>query len=70
VGREALPAATVALCRDVAIPNGLTAFGYGRDDIPALVAGAAKQQRILAISPKAVTNQDLAAIFEKSLTNW
>jgi len=69
-GREALPAAIVALCRDVSIPNGLTAFGYARDDIPALVAGAAKQQRILAISPRPVTEEDLAAIFEDSLTNW
>ena len=69
-GREALPAAVVALCRDVGIPNGLTAFSYGRGDIPDLVAGAARQQRILAISPRPVSDEDLASIFEESLTNW
>ena len=69
-GPEALPDAIVALCRDVRIPNGLTAFGYGAADVPGLVAGAARQQRILAISPRPVTEDDLAAIFRSSLTNW
>jgi hydroxyacid-oxoacid transhydrogenase len=69
-GPEALPDAIVALCRDVGIPNGLTAFGYEAADVPGLVAGAARQQRILAISPRPVSEDDLAAIFRNSLTNW
>ncbi len=69
-GPEALPDAIVALCRDVRIPNGLTAFGYDAADVPGLVAGAARQTRILAISPRPVTEDDLGAIFRNSLTNW
>src|SRR5439155_703833 len=45
--REALPGALLALMRDVGIPNGLTALGYGESDIPALVEGTLKQPRLL-----------------------
>jgi alcohol dehydrogenase class IV len=69
-GPAALPEAIVALCRDVGIPNGLSAFGYGMADVPGLVAGAARQQRILAISPRPVTEADLSAIFGASMANW
>ena len=69
-GPEALPAAIVALCRDVAIPNGIAAFGYGEADIPDLVAGTMKQQRLLKISPRPASEGDVAAIFRGSFRNW
>jgi alcohol dehydrogenase class IV len=69
-GREQLPAALTALMRDIGIPNGLNAVGYGEDDVPALVEGAMKQQRLLSISPRPVAEEDLDAILRESLTNW
>ena len=69
-GRDALAATVVDLSRDVGIPNGLAAFGYGESDVDGLVAGAMKQQRILAIAPRPVEDDDLAAIFRESMQNW
>ena len=62
--------ALTALMRDIGIPNGLNGVGYGEDDIPALVDGALKQERLLSISPRPVGQDDLDAIFRESLTNW
>ena len=45
--REALPQALIALMRDVGMPSGIAAVGYGERDVPALVAGALKQPRLL-----------------------
>jgi alcohol dehydrogenase class IV len=70
VGQTALPDTVVALCRDVGIPNGLAAYGYGEADVDGLVAGAMKQQRLLAISPRTVEADDLARIFRESMENW
>jgi alcohol dehydrogenase class IV len=69
-GTDALPQAVVDLCRDVGIPNGIGAFGFGEPDIPALVDGAMKQQRLLQISPRETTAEDLAGIFRDSISNW
>jgi alcohol dehydrogenase class IV len=69
-GEGALSETVVALSRDVGIPNGLTAMGYGEADIDGLVAGALKQQRLLAISPRPVSETDVAAIFRASMRNW
>jgi hydroxyacid-oxoacid transhydrogenase len=69
-GREQLPAALTALMRDIGIPNGLNAVGYVENDVPALVEGAIKQQRLLSIAPRPVGEEDLDAILRESLTNW
>jgi hydroxyacid-oxoacid transhydrogenase len=65
-----LPAAVIALCRDLGLPNGIGAVGYGEGDLADLVDGAVRQHRLLALSPRAVTPDDLAGIFERSITNW
>jgi hydroxyacid-oxoacid transhydrogenase len=67
---EQLPAALVALMRDIDIPNGVAAVGYRVDDVPDLVGGALKQQRLLATCPKLVTETDLAGIFTRSMELW
>ena len=69
-GRDALPDMIISLSRDVGIPNGLAAFGYGERDVDGLVDGALKQQRLLAIAPRPVGTEDLAAIFRESMQNW
>jgi hydroxyacid-oxoacid transhydrogenase len=48
---EQLRAALIDLMRDIDIPNGVRAVGYRESDIPDLVAGTLKQQRLLATSP-------------------
>jgi hydroxyacid-oxoacid transhydrogenase len=53
--------------RDVGAPSGLAALGYGEDDVPALVEGALKQERLLAVAPRAPSPDDLAAILRASL---
>ncbi|WP_460468301.1 hydroxyacid-oxoacid transhydrogenase [Calidifontibacter terrae] len=67
---ELLPKVLTELMRDIGIPNGCAAVGYDEDDIPALVAGAMQQQRLLATCPKPVTEDDLAGIFRRSLVLW
>ena len=67
---EQLPSALLALMRDIGIPNGIGGVGYGEDDVDDLVEGTMKQQRILAVSPREVTPDDLAGIFRGSLELW
>jgi hydroxyacid-oxoacid transhydrogenase len=68
--RERLPRAIVSLMRDIGIPNGVGAVGYTDADIPDLVAGALKQQRLLSMAPRDVMAEDLEAIFRDSISNW
>ncbi|MCW2642435.1 MAG: iron-containing alcohol dehydrogenase [Dactylosporangium sp.] len=67
---ELLPAALTALMRDIGIPNGIGAVGYRESDVDGLVAGTMKQQRLLATAPRPATEDDIAAIFVRSLTLW
>ncbi len=68
--REQLPSVLTSLMRDIGVPNGLGGVGYERSDVPALVDGALKQQRLLAIAPRAVGEDDLEGILTDSLENW
>ncbi|EIE97875.1 hydroxyacid-oxoacid transhydrogenase [Saccharomonospora glauca] len=68
--RERLPRALISLMRDIGIPNGLGGVGYTSSDIPALVEGAMKQQRLLTVAPRAVSETDLEGILTDSLENW
>jgi hydroxyacid-oxoacid transhydrogenase len=67
---EFLPSVLTALMRDIDIPNGVSAVGYTEADIPDLVEGTMKQQRLLATCPKPVTEDDIAGIFARSLELW
>jgi len=65
-----LPEVLVQLMKDVGAPRGVAEFGYTEEDIPALVEGAMKQQRLLVLTPKEVTEEDLANILRESMENW
>jgi len=67
---EHLPNVLTALMRDIEIPSGIGAVGYDERDIDDLVDGTMKQQRLLATSPKPVTEDDVAGIFRRSLNLW
>jgi hydroxyacid-oxoacid transhydrogenase len=64
---DALPRAFEQLMRDAGAPAGLGELGYGEADLPELVAGAVKQQRLLVCSPRPVAEGDLEAILRASL---
>ncbi len=68
--RDFLPQVLTRLMRDIGIPNGLGAVGYNEHDVPDLVEGALKQQRLLATAPREVTPDDAAAILRGSLELW
>lgn len=69
-GPDTLPEVVRQLMKDVGAPRGVAELGYGEDDIPELVAGALKQQRLLAVAPKRVTEEDLRHVITASMTNW
>jgi alcohol dehydrogenase class IV len=67
---EFLPSVLIDLMRDIDIPNGIGAVGYGTGDIDALVEGTMKQQRLLATAPRPVTEEDAAGILTRSIELW
>ena len=69
-GPDTLPDVVRRLMQDVGAPRGVAELGYTEDDIPALVDGALKQQRLLAVAPKEVTEGDLRHIITASMRNW
>jgi hydroxyacid-oxoacid transhydrogenase len=69
-GPDTLPEVVRRLMQDVDAPRGVAHLGYHEDDISDLVAGALKQQRLLAVAPKPVTEDDLRRIITASMTNW
>jgi hydroxyacid-oxoacid transhydrogenase len=68
--RERLPAAVLRLMRDTAMPNGLSAVGYREDDVPALLEGTLKQQRLLTIAPIDLDASVVGEVLSESLTLW
>jgi alcohol dehydrogenase class IV len=68
--RDYLPTVLRQLMKDIEIPNGIGAVGYDEGDVPDLVEGAVKQQRLLATAPKTVTEDDLTSILSGSLELW
>jgi hydroxyacid-oxoacid transhydrogenase len=69
-GPDTLPDVLKSLMRDVKAPAGLAELGYTEEDIPALVEGALKQERLLAVAPKPVSGEDLRHIITASMHNW
>jgi alcohol dehydrogenase class IV len=67
---DTLPEVLRALMRDVDAPRGIAELGYDENDVPALVDGALKQQRLLVVSPRDVSGDDLGHILNASMTNW
>jgi hydroxyacid-oxoacid transhydrogenase len=51
-------------------PNGLREIGYASSDIPALVEGTLPQHRVTKLSPRPAGPEELAKLFEDSLTAW
>lgn len=65
-----LPNVLARLMRDIGIPAGIGAVGFGESDVNGLVEGTMKQQRLLATAPLDVTEDDVAAILTASIELW
>jgi len=65
-----LPQVLTELMRDVGIPAGIGAVGFGEGDIDSLVEGTMKQQRLLATAPVEVHEEDVANILDESIELW
>jgi alcohol dehydrogenase class IV len=65
-----LPGVLVRLMRDIELPAGVGAVGFGESDVDDLVEGALKQQRLLATAPRPVTAEDLGGIFRRAMSLW
>ena len=60
----------VAVMKQAGLPNGLSAVGYGPDDLDDLVAGTLPQKTVTVLSPRPASAEDLRRLFEESLTLW
>jgi alcohol dehydrogenase class IV len=69
-GPDSLPDVLRELMRDIDAPRGIAELGYTEDDVPVLVEGTMKQQRLLVGSPRDVGETDIAHILNASMTNW
>jgi alcohol dehydrogenase class IV len=68
-GPDMLPDVLRELMKDVEAPRGVAELGYTEDDVPELVEGALKQQRLLAVAPREVEQDDLRHIITASMRN-
>ncbi|XP_070499167.1 probable hydroxyacid-oxoacid transhydrogenase, mitochondrial [Chironomus tepperi] len=53
---------------DIGIENGLNSLGFTTEDIGKLVEGTLPQERVTKMAPKAQSQEDLARIFEGSMS--
>jgi hydroxyacid-oxoacid transhydrogenase len=67
---EILADALVAMLRRIGLPNGLTAVGYGPEDVDQLVAGTLPQHTVTKLSPRPASADDLRRLFLESMTLW
>lgn len=67
---EILAQAIIRLMQDIGIPNGLQAIGYDEKDVPDLVQGALKQQRLLTIAPRPVDEHVMTRLFQGAMSYW
>ena len=69
-GHESLPDEIIKLMKQVGAPSGIKELGYEKQDIPEIIKGANKQQRLLSVAPKKVDENDLNKILIQSMENW
>ncbi|KAJ1654195.1 hypothetical protein IWQ61_005829 [Dispira simplex] len=54
--------------QDLKVPNGISAVGFGYEDIPGLIKGTLPQHRVLKLAPLTTESEDLHKLFEDALT--
>ena len=56
--------------KDLEVPNGLSAIGFNKNDIPNLIKGTLPQHRVTKLSPRSANAEDLNKLFNDSMTLW
>ncbi len=67
---EILARAIIDLMRQVGMPNGLSAVGFGPQDVDRLVEGTLPQHRVTKLSPRPAGPEDLKQLFMDSMKLW
>jgi len=67
---ESLPYELIKLMKEVGVPTGIKELGYAEQDISEIIKGAMKQERLLSIAPKNISENDLNQILIQSMENW
>ena len=67
---EILSAAIIEMMKQVGMPNGLKAVGYGPEDVDKMVAATLLQHRVTKISPRPADEADLKQLFLDSMVLW
>jgi hydroxyacid-oxoacid transhydrogenase len=67
---ETLSRTITDLMRRTGMPNGLSAVGYGPEDVDRLVEGTLPQHRVTKLSPRPVDAESLRQLFLDSMTLW
>jgi hydroxyacid-oxoacid transhydrogenase len=67
---EILATAMTDLMQQAGLPNGLSAVGFGPEDVPELVAGTMPQHRVTKLCPRPFDEGDLEQLFLDSMTLW
>jgi len=69
-GGEILANRVIEFMKRLNIPNGLSAIGFNRDDIPQLVQGVLPQHRVTKLSPRPAGEEEFAKMFEDAMVYW
>ena len=67
---DILAAGVIDIMRTIGAPNGLSGVGYTGDDIDALTEKGWPQRRVIDNAAKAVTKDELRAMFADALSYW
>ena len=60
----------VLLMKQLEMPNGLSAVGFTKADIPKLVEGTLPQHRVTKLSPRPAEAEDYEKMFQDAMTLW
>jgi hydroxyacid-oxoacid transhydrogenase len=62
--------ALIEIMKQVGVPNGLSAIGFGAGDVDALVDGTLPQHRVTKLSPRPASAEDLRNLFMDAMRYW
>jgi hydroxyacid-oxoacid transhydrogenase len=67
---EILAGQIIAIMRRVGMPNGLSAVGFGPEDVDVLVEGTLPQHRVTKLAPRPAAAEDLRTLFLGAMAYW
>jgi hydroxyacid-oxoacid transhydrogenase len=67
---EVLSTRITELMKATAIPNGLAAVGYGKQDVDTLVEGSFPQRGLINNAPRETSKEQLHTLYSNALSHW